>query len=71
MIATKSEDHYYCCGKDSMISVLVPGNKIRDKQSLLPSKETEKIYLGLCTDCRFLGSCVWQHNNKLTCEHFK
>ena len=29
-----------------------------------------KIEDGLCKNCDYNGSCVWQHNNKLFCEHF-
>ena len=36
-----------------------------------PSGLTEDISEGLCSTCDFFGRCVWQHNNKLTCEHFQ
>jgi len=71
MRATKSERHYYCCGENLSVPVLIPRNEIPDERPRLPSKNFETIIIGLCTDCRFLGACVWQHNNKLTCEHFK
>ena len=29
------------------------------------------IAIGLCTTCDFLNACVWQHNNKIFCEHFQ
>ncbi len=70
MTATEIKGNF-CCGKDTTIPVLMPGNRISDEQSRNLPKNTREIYLGLCTDCRFLGNCVWQHNNKLTCEHFK
>lgn len=25
---------------------------------------------GLCSNCDYRTACVWQHNNKLYCEHF-
>lgn len=29
------------------------------------------INIGLCTNCDNLGRCVWQHNNKINCQHYK
>jgi len=71
MTATKNDRFDYCCGEDQTKQVMVPGYKIRPEYLRSPSKTSQNILAGLCTDCRFLGSCVWQHNNKLTCEHFK
>ncbi len=31
----------------------------------------EQIALGLCITCDNLGGCVWQHNNKINCQHFQ
>lgn len=31
----------------------------------------EIIALGLCINCDNLGQCVWQHNNKINCQHFQ
>jgi hypothetical protein len=28
-----------------------------------------KIEDGLCKNCDYKNACVWQHNNKLFCEH--
>ncbi len=32
---------------------------------------TDKILTGLCIHCDHLGLCVWQHDNKISCEHFQ
>ncbi len=29
------------------------------------------ILTGICTNCDHRGACVWQYNNKFTCEHYQ
>lgn len=29
------------------------------------------IVSGLCTNCDHRNLCLWKHDNKTTCEHFK
>jgi len=29
------------------------------------------ILTGICSNCDHRGACVWQHNNKFTCEHYQ
>ena len=34
-------------------------------------KNDVKIENGLCNNCDYIDNCVFQHDNKLYCEHFK
>jgi len=42
-------------------------NQTSNEIKRLPSD----VIIGICTTCDFLNACVWQHNNKIFCEHFQ
>lgn len=44
------------------------------EESVFPSQTpqpTALILQGLCVTCDRIGDCVWQHNNKINCQHYQ
>jgi len=71
MIPTKSKEHTFFRNTAMALVVKIDLHEFPDEPFDIPSEINELIRQGLCTNCNFLGMCVWQHNNKLSCEHFK
>lgn len=71
MNAMKNKEHIFFHDTDDGMVVV----KIELKKPTTTGSQNywqqHHIVNGLCTNCHHSNQCVWAHNNKINCEHYK